>query len=183
MERHIIFQQGRRAVSAFVFLALGFAFIFSATGYGDAISGVTIENYSSHLGSPYDRRPEYLVGTAGFEPTGPGTHTTTPDGCMWMCAVTGNIAAEYVTFDLGAVYDLAGTRIWNYNENAPWNQRAVHELRILVSSDNVMYRDLGVYVLDQGPASACSATSGIKTVYNSRMARSIRRHTAKHGSS
>jgi hypothetical protein len=118
------------------------------------ISGVAIENYSSQLpGSVQpccDRHVEYMLTGVGLNPNGPDTHTWAPDGNMWLSDANANIAAQFVTFDLGANYDLAATRVWNYNE-VNWVARGVYQMRILVSPDNVSYRDLGVYTLDKAP--------------------------------
>lgn len=146
-----------------IFMVLSFIFVIAAAARGaaDDITGVTVANYSSQLPGVNqgccDRHASYLVTGTGLDVNGPGTATTTPDGGnMWLSDLDVpplDPSQEYVTFDLGAVYDLDGTRIWNYNEPCCLN-RGVYELHILVSSDNVTYRDLGVYVLARAPGDA-----------------------------
>ncbi len=129
------------------------------------ITGVTIHSFSSELPGAVqpccNRRASYLLTDLGLNVNGPGTMTTAPDppgdqsqpGYMWLSDQNLDIASQYVTFDLGAVYDLDGTRIWNYNE-VNLLIRGVYELRILVSKDNVTYRDIGTYTLAMAPSPA-----------------------------
>lgn len=126
------------------------------------ITGVTIENFSSQLpGSVQpccNRRAIYMLTDLGLNVNGPGTMTTVPDppgdqnqpGYMWLSDDNPNIASQYITFDLEGVYELDGTRIWNYNEVNLLN-RGVYQMEILVSKDNVTYRNLGVYTLAMAP--------------------------------
>lgn len=144
----------RRAVLGSVMFGMA-AWITSPAAVADEITGVTIEGYSSQLPGTVqpccDRHADYLVTDTGLNVNGPGTVTTVPDGgFMWLSDQNSNIASQYVTFDLGAVYDLDGARVWNYNE-VNILTRGVYQMIVRVSEDNVTYHSLGEYVLDKAP--------------------------------
>jgi len=71
---------------------------------------------------------------------------------MWLSAQAA-IAEQYVTFDLGSPSDVDAVMIWNYNENEtrPVMDRGVKEMDVLVSADNVTYRNAGRFSLEQAP--------------------------------
>jgi hypothetical protein len=54
--------------------------------------------------------------TVSGVPTG-FTHGTVPGGTMWNTVGRGQDNSPYITYDLGAVYDVTELRIWNFNEN------------------------------------------------------------------
>ena len=81
------------------------------------VTGTSVAAFSSELGSGYTRFAARTVDGSGLVN---GQHGTTPDGAMWLShgtfgSGTDPLPAE-ITFDLGAVVDLAGFQVWNYNE-------------------------------------------------------------------
>ena len=138
-----------------LFLATAIGAGFAPTATADEITGVTIENFSSQLPGTVqtccNRHAEYMLTDSGLNINGPGTMTTAPDpSFMWLSDQNPNIASQFVTFDLGAIYDLDGSRVWNYNE-VNILTRGVYQMIVRVSADNVTYRSLGTYTLDKAP--------------------------------
>jgi hypothetical protein len=56
---------------------------------------------------------------------------------MWM---SNQSVTATLTFDLGGVYDLIGTDIWQYNNELGYNTRGVKNFDILTSLDNIFYQ-------------------------------------------
>ena len=86
----------------------------------------TIHSVSSELVTPvFSRSAENLVNGSGL--SADETHSTIPDGSMWLNAGNGCCGAPAdplgteaeVVFDLGAVVSLDRMKIWNYNETLP----------------------------------------------------------------
>ncbi len=83
-----------------------------------AVTGTSVAAFSSELSDlGFTRFAARTVDGSGMVND---QHGTTPDGTMWLSHGTfasGNdpLPAE-ITFDLGAVVDLAGVQVWNYNE-------------------------------------------------------------------
>ena len=75
------------------------------------------------------------------------------EGYIWMSdgAIDPTPADTWVTFDLGAQYELTGMRIWNGNVQANGETtRGVSEMYVLVSADGVNYTQVGgLYNLTQ----------------------------------
>ena len=72
-----------------------------------------------------------------------GTHDNNPDAeTMWhsqVLASPADAANEFITFDLGAPYDLTGAYIWNFNQLSGDNNataRGVQGFDLLTSPDN-----------------------------------------------
>lgn len=88
------------------------------------ITGVTIEGFSSQLAGGFNRLAVHTVDGSGFEPNGPGTHTTSPNNTMWLSNGTfttpndpiGAFPNSYIEFNLGDNYVLESFTVWNYNE-------------------------------------------------------------------
>ena len=122
------------------------------------IGGVTIDSVSSE--NPVaDRLATYMVDNSGFSAY--GTHSGYPYGTMWLNSdvTVGQVDQQWIIFDLGTVYDLESTKVWNYNETADetfpeayWARtRGVDELEIFVSADKVTWTSQGVYHLMAAP--------------------------------
>lgn len=118
--------------------------------YAAQITTVEIENYTSQIASPYFRPAYACIDGSGLGAN--GTHTTAPENYMWLSAY-GDLAPK-ITFDLGSIQFLESVRIWNYNEIAPWINRSVKNMNILVSTDNVTYTLAKSIVLAIAPASS-----------------------------
>lgn len=101
----------------------------------DLITGVTVQDYSSQLSTPFNRQAAFTVDGSGL--TG-GTHGTTPDGSMWL--TTGTFQAPndplpaQITFDLKGIYDLDRFHVWNYNEaGGSFTNRGANDVAISVA--------------------------------------------------
>jgi len=110
------------------------------------IKGVTIKDVSTaYLG----QEAEHMIDGSGLNSNGSHSRIQTT---MWLSAQAA-IAEQYVTFDLGSPSDVDAVMIWNYNENEtrPVMDRGVKEMDILVSADDVTYKNLGRFTLKQAP--------------------------------
>jgi hypothetical protein len=63
--------------------------------------------------------------------------------------LTDNTVTGTLLFDLGAVYDLSSTSIWNYGTGCCGNDRSVKDLGIEKSIDGISFTNIGNYVLNQ----------------------------------
>jgi hypothetical protein len=98
---------------------------------------------SSELVQSFNRRALYLVNGAGLSGT---VHTTSPDGAMWLTTGGGCCGGTpptdfdpEVTFDLGAVYDVATMRVWNYNEGGGLTSRGAATVDIYVAGEDGLF--------------------------------------------
>lgn len=130
----------------------------------DFISGVSVTTNSERYG-PFgqDRRALHLVDSSGWD-SNTWSHTTTPDGYMWLSengypsGVSGTTVAQtWVKFDLGDAYDVSVMRVWNYNESNH-THRGVKDANIYVSTQDYAdvgsWTDLGTFTLTQAPGSS-----------------------------
>lgn len=62
----------------------------------------------------------------------------------WMLDTT---TTGTLTFDLGALFKIDSTKIWNYGPGCCGEGRSVKDLGISVSSDGLSYTDIGSFVL------------------------------------
>ena len=97
--------------------------VIAGTAYIDPsiykINGVEQVSSQYDGGGKY-RMADYTVDATGITAAN-GQCSNSPNGTMWLtdAATTGTPNAPlpaYITFDLGANYDLTSTRVWNYNE-------------------------------------------------------------------
>ena len=144
---------------------LGFAGISDDTTWNFAstpvIAGVTIERFSSQLAAGFNRRADFVVDGSGFESGGPGTHSTAPDGTMWLSNGTfaggtdpiGPFPNSSIEFNLGGNYDLLSLTVWNYNELAAGlSTRGAKDVTISVASSvGGDFSSLGTFIFDQAP--------------------------------
>lgn len=126
------------------YIALGLAAVvsFPAIAAADIITGETATASSNIPG--FDRGQARAVDDSGLTPGGVGdgsaftpdqTHSSSPDGTMWLSTGSGFGGIDenpYYLVDLGAVYDVAAVRIFNYNE-AALVTRGVNAARVFVS--------------------------------------------------
>ena len=117
------------------------------------ITPMSIYDCSSQLPG---READRTMDGSGLD--GTGQHTDYPNGTMWEtdAATTGTPNAPlpaYITFDLGANYDLASTHVWNYNEMFAnyagyYYARGCKDVTISVASTatNPKFRSLGSFV-------------------------------------
>lgn len=75
-----------------------------------------------------------------------------PNKWMTNQTVTGNL-----TFDLGSVYNLSSTSIWNYGGGCCGAGRSVKDLDIMVSVDGISYNSIGSFILNQSPTNSIIA--------------------------
>lgn len=126
------------------------------------IAGATVIEWSSERNGPFgqDRRAIHLTDGSGLNVNGPGTHTTIPDGFMWLGEneQPGGlaVASQWLKFDLGSAQGAVDLRIWNYNE--PTGSRGVRNLNILTNATNdpnlANWTNLGAFTFAQAPANA-----------------------------
>jgi len=65
--------------------------------------------------------------------TWPG-HGTDAAATMWM-SNTGTVSAQWIWFDLGAVYTIAGFHLWNHNQAGGWSIRGIRTANVTFSAD------------------------------------------------
>ena len=86
------------------------------------------------------------VGSSGILGAADTTHGNDVDSSMWYSDpfLTPPDTTPYVDLDLGALYDLQTTRIWQYNQSPyGFTVYGAAEVEISVSSDNLTYNSLG----------------------------------------
>jgi hypothetical protein len=71
-----------------------------------------------------------------------GGHTNSPVNTMWLTALTN---AATITCDLGAVLDVSGLYVWNYNHNDGFDgrNRGFKAVAVQASRDGTAWRNLG----------------------------------------
>ena len=89
--------------------------LFVASDASAFLTGVTIEEFSSHY-APTNLHPDNLLNGNGLDVNGPDTHSVSAQNNMWQSDY-GAPVDQWVVFDLGDVYNLASTKVWNYNES------------------------------------------------------------------
>ncbi len=86
------------------------------------------------------------VGASGILGAADTTHGNDVDASMWYSDpfLTPPDTTPWVILDLGSVYDLQTTRLWQYNQSPyGFTVYGAAEVEISVSSDNVTYNSLG----------------------------------------
>jgi hypothetical protein len=102
--------------------------LFGSAAQAQVLIDPTVSAYSSQNPYGINRAAVHTVdghgltaGPSGILGEADSTHTYVSDGNNWTTAGVGTGPANdmdpYITYDLGAVFDLQTTRIWNYNEN------------------------------------------------------------------
>jgi len=107
---------------------------------------------TSSLGGTFNRMDAFVIDGSGLNAD--GSHTTAPDGFMWLN--NGTFTAPHdlepeIVFDLGAVYSLDTMLVWNYNEiNLPL--RGVGTADILIAgADGVFSVLIENQTFDEAP--------------------------------
>lgn len=133
-----------------------------ATATTPIITGVTIQDVSSEVTEGLDRQAIYVIDGSGFETNGPGTHSTSPDGTMWLTNgsfatpndLIGPFPNSYIEFNLGDNYDLASFTVWNYNGGVNFTNRGANAVTISVASSvGGPFTSLGDFTFDQATSS------------------------------
>ena len=124
------------------------------------IRGVTIEDVSSEIAG-FNRLAVYTVDGSGFEPNGPGTHSLAADGGMWLnqgVFATGTpdplSTPPFITYDLGATYDLNGFTVWNYNETGITSRGANAVTISVAASEGGAFTVVTTTTFDEAPNDA-----------------------------
>ena len=141
------------------------------------ITGITIEDFSSYYAGT-NLHPDNLLNGNGLDVNGPDTHSTTAANNMWQ-SDSGGPSAQYLVFDLGAVYDLASMKVWNFNEggnaapsfnNQPYTQASGTKDVLLRGSATLpagndwdLMTSLGTYQIEMAPG---DETTAFGTVLN-----------------
>ncbi|MCF7958115.1 MAG: discoidin domain-containing protein, partial [Phycisphaerae bacterium] len=77
-------------------------------------------------------------------------HSATPAGPTWLSDGQGEIADQYITFDLGKVQDLDKIRLWNYIERRRGLMNyGIKDFELLTSADGEKYRQCGAFTLNE----------------------------------
>jgi hypothetical protein len=108
---------------------------------------ITPISASSPNGSYSTRTPTHTIDSSGLSPNGIwDQHTsggnvveeTIPNATMWLAA--GNTTPE-ITWNLGAIYNLAGFHLWNYNEafNSGDAPRSIQTADVSISNDGTTF--------------------------------------------
>ena len=69
---------------------------------------------------------------------------------MWM---TNGTTTGTLVFDLGSVFSLADTLVWNYNADCCGLGRGVQNMTALISTNGITYTSIGSFSLTQGTGS------------------------------
>jgi hypothetical protein len=130
--------------------------------------------YSSQL-TDYDRKAVYTIdgsgliaGPSGISGAADSTVDVNASGAMWMS--TGPDMNPYLIYDLGVVYNLQTTRIWNYNETG-YTKFGVSSILLSTSADGVNFTQFGIINLAEGGGTStepaqnfATAVSGVRYV-------------------
>ena len=75
-------------------------------------------------------------------------HSATPGGPMWLSDGKTDVAAQHITFDLGAAHHLKKIRLWNYVEPVRgFMNYGIKDMEILASANGIDYRKCGAFSL------------------------------------
>ena len=98
----------------------------------------------------------HLLTTDGFGPGNPPTFTNVyVPADIWETLPYQSQGVNWVAFDLGGIYDLAGFHIWNFNvtnSGLNYTGRGVSSMTVLTSADNVTWNTHGTFTLAQANA-------------------------------
>lgn len=128
-------------------LVLGLCAILTGfTLRGGPITGVTIEGFSAEFTAyGWDLRAVNVVNGSGLTGT-PAEHAVIayPGGNSWQTDTTNYTG--WISFDLGAEYDLARLHIWNLNFYSPYNGRGAKDVDIYTSLNGIDWTNEGRYL-------------------------------------
>lgn len=137
-----------------ILLGVSLILIMSSLSSAFEITGVTVEDFSSHLqwSGATARHPDNTLNNTGLDPN-TGFHTIWPDDSTWTSDWLAPIDDQYVVYDLGAQYGVNLIRIWNSNS---WDATTagIDEFEILLSTDNITFVSMGLFNLALAPQSA-----------------------------
>ncbi len=128
-----------------------YAAAFHALPYR-VVSGVSIKDYSSQLAAT--RAPKFTIDSSGFTEV-TGYHSNAANNTMWnnqglISGGTDNLPT-FITFDLGRNYDLASTKVWNWNDAGTLTAGSRNVEISVASSVTGSFTSIGNFVLSQGP--------------------------------
>jgi hypothetical protein len=114
-----------------------------------------VEAWSSSAQDSAGRTARKLIDGSGWGETYPGSavyvhaaNVYEDAGCMW----NGMMGKDnWVLFDLGKEYNLAGIYVWNYNEKGGWNTRGVKEMEVLAGPEKDKLQKLAACTLELAP--------------------------------
>ena len=101
------------------------------------ISGVTVDTYSTQYIGGADQRLAFYT-TDGSGVSG-NTAINNPSGSMWL--TNGSDPTPFITWNLGAAYNVASAKFWNYNEVGNV-ARGISTASVGVSLDGVTFTTL-----------------------------------------
>jgi hypothetical protein len=139
-------------ISTIVLLA---AAALSSTANLHAVVIDPVSATASSFYAPDDRSAIHTIDNSGMTAAVPWEMAgTSPSNAMWL---SNDTQTATITWDLGAVYSLTDTHMWNYNEtNAngnPYWLRGVQTADVKISTDGVTYTDLGTKTFLVSPGS------------------------------
>ena len=77
----------------------------------------------------------------------------TPNGPAWISSGASAPASEFIEYDLGEPFTLAGMRVWNYQHHTRGLlTRGIKEVDVAVSVDGEAYAELGRFTLRKSPS-------------------------------
>jgi hypothetical protein len=77
-------------------------------------------------------------------------HSATPGGPMWLSDGETELADQYISFDLGAVYTLKKISVWNYIEPVRgFMNYGIKDMEVLASSNGSDFRPVGTFSLKE----------------------------------
>jgi hypothetical protein len=124
-----------------VWVGVGAALMAMSGQAGAAVIPLVSAAASTGLGGTFDRGAIHAVDGTGLVGD---AHGTVPDGAMWLNNGTfgaPNDLTPFITFDLGASYQVDSMRVWNYNElNLP--NRGIATGRISIAGPDQVFTPL-----------------------------------------
>jgi hypothetical protein len=140
---------------------------------GDLISPVTVSAVSSENIFGIDRDANRTIDGSGLTGLGSAgsTHRIGENSLVWTTngvLAAPNDLAPFITYDLGAVYQITRIREWGYNDptlNITYNTQAMvfgpNQVEIFTSTDNVTFASAGTVNFAQAPGTAGYAGNDI----------------------
>jgi len=95
-------------------------------------------------------RVEPLARPAADTPRAFAPHSATPGGPMWLSDGRGEVADQYISFDLGAPQHIEKIRVWNYIESVRgFMNYGIKDMEILASQKGTDYQTVGAFSLQE----------------------------------
>ena len=118
---------------------------YSMAGPGDEITGVSVDSFSTQYNT--NVAPLGTINEDGFDSV---TYTHNGTFNDFWCSANATVAAQYVTYDLGAEYEIGKIDIWNYNGGSLG--RCIKDVNVAISTDGTSFTVVESIIVPQGVA-------------------------------